>query len=166
MFKFTARARILTVVMLMVYLFGTLAAPTWYTSTFHPFDWIPGVYAQSNVRTFPIEPTAAAFLIANGSTTQDFYVIHYGLTVSTGITSGSGFQFVHATNTGANDCALNQTDLSGEFTAVSGTTQFNKESTPQGDPIMKVPRGQDFCLLTTFPAMNVDGFLSGFYQSE
>ena len=156
----------LTVVMLMVYLFGTLAAPTWYVSKFHPFDWIPPVYAQSNIRTFDIAPTVAATLIANGSTTQDFYVTHYGLTVSTGVTSGSGFQFVSGTDTGANDCATDQDAVTGAFTAVSGTTQFNKESSPTGDPIMKIGRGRDFCILTTAPAMNVDGFLSGFYQSE
>ena len=82
MFKFTNRAKFLTFVLLMVYWFGTAVAPNWYTSIFHPVDWISPVYAQSNIRQFPIAPTTTAgTLIANGSTTQDFYVMNYGLTV-------------------------------------------------------------------------------------
>ena len=167
MFKFTNRAKVLTFVMLMTYWFAAAIAPTWFTSVFHATDWVSPVYAQANTRNFAFAPTTTAgTLIAKGSTTQEFYVTNYALTVSTGITSGAAFSFVYGDTTGAANCASNQVSITETFTAASGITQFNKDMNPSGNPIIRIPRGHDMCIVANAPAMNVDGYVSGYFQSE
>ena len=167
MFKFTNRAKVLTLVLMMVYLFATTAAPTWYTATFHAVDWISPVYAQSNIRNFAFAPlNTTGAIIARGSTTQEFYVTSYGITVATGLTTASAFSFVYGDTSTAQTCASNQVSITETFVVASGVTQFNKEMSPSGNPIIRVPRGHELCIVANAPAVNVDGFVSGYYQSE